>query len=49
VGYYTSWLENEQLYIQMEICDHSLSVKKGSEFLAEVQVLEALYQVNFLM
>ncbi|WJX79737.1 Mitosis inhibitor protein kinase wee1 [Trifolium repens] len=45
VGYYTSWLENEQLYIQMEICDHSLSVKKGSEFLAEGQVLEALYQV----
>ncbi|CAJ2632052.1 unnamed protein product [Trifolium pratense] len=45
VGYYTSWFENEQLYIQMEICDHSLSVKKGSEFLAEGQVLKAFYQV----
>lgn len=45
VGYYTSWFENEQLYIQMEICDHSLSVNKGSELLAEGQVLEVLYQV----
>jgi len=49
VGYYTSWFENEQLYIQMEICDHSLSVNKGSELLAEGQVLEALYQVSFLV
>ena len=49
MGYYTSWFENEQLYIQMEICDHSLSVNKGSELLAEGQVLEALYQVSFLV
>ncbi|KAK2429165.1 Mitosis inhibitor protein kinase wee1 [Trifolium repens] len=46
VGYYTSWLENEQLYIQMEICDHTLSVKKDFEFLAEGELLEALYQVG---
>lgn len=48
VGYYSSWFENEQLYIQMELCDHSLSINKCSSLLTEGQVLEALYQVNFL-
>ncbi|MED6106763.1 Mitosis inhibitor protein kinase wee1 [Stylosanthes scabra] len=45
VGYYSSWFENEQLYIQMELCDHSLSIKKCSASFTERQVLEALYQV----
>ncbi|XP_004494355.1 wee1-like protein kinase [Cicer arietinum] len=45
VGYYSSWFENEQLYIQMELCDHSLSINKGYELLAEGQALEVLYQV----
>ncbi|MED6206597.1 Mitosis inhibitor protein kinase wee1 [Stylosanthes scabra] len=45
VGYYSSWFENEQLYIQMELCDHSLSIKKCSASFTEGQVLEALYQV----
>ncbi|XP_061369393.1 wee1-like protein kinase [Gastrolobium bilobum] len=45
VGYYSSWFENEQLYIQMELCDHSLSIKNCSTLFSEVLVLEALYQV----
>ncbi|KAF1892254.1 hypothetical protein Lal_00036615 [Lupinus albus] len=45
VGYYSSWFENEQLYIQMELCDHSLSIKKCSALFTEGQALEALYQV----
>ncbi|CAL0302442.1 unnamed protein product [Lupinus luteus] len=45
VGYYSSWFENEQLYIQMELCDHSLSIKKCSTLFSEGQALEALYQV----
>ncbi|CAK8544314.1 unnamed protein product [Lathyrus sativus] len=45
VGYYSSWFESEQLYIQMDICDHSLSKFKGSELLSEGQLLEVLYQV----
>ncbi|KAK7284675.1 hypothetical protein RJT34_19425 [Clitoria ternatea] len=45
VGYYSSWFENEQLYIQMELCDHSLSLKKCSALFTEEQVLEALFQV----
>ena len=45
VGYYTSWFENEQLYIQMELCDHSLSINKYSQLSTEGEVLEAMYQV----
>ncbi|KAK7259393.1 hypothetical protein RIF29_25000 [Crotalaria pallida] len=45
VGYYSSWFENEQLYIQMELCDHSLSINKGTALFTEGQALEALYQV----
>lgn len=45
VGYYSSWFENEQLYIQMELCDHSLSDKKASQFFAEGEVLKALHQI----
>ncbi|CAN4091454.1 unnamed protein product [Withania somnifera] len=45
VGYYSSWFENEHLYIQMELCDHSLSNKKYSKLFSEVEVLEAMYQV----
>ncbi|KAJ8623024.1 hypothetical protein MRB53_031553 [Persea americana] len=45
VGYYTSWFENEQLYIQMELCDHSLSINKYSQLSTEGEVLEAMYQI----
>jgi len=48
VGYYSSWFENEHLYIQMELCDHSLSIRKCSAAFTEAQVLDALFQVNFL-
>lgn len=49
VGYYSSWFENEHLYIQMELCDHSLSNKKYAKLFSEVEVLEAMYQVRFLL
>ncbi|KAK7337421.1 hypothetical protein VNO77_17995 [Canavalia gladiata] len=45
VGYYSSWFENEQLYIQMELCDHSLSIKKCTALFKEEEVIEALFQV----
>ncbi|KAK7396865.1 hypothetical protein VNO78_18027 [Psophocarpus tetragonolobus] len=45
VGYYSSWFENEQLYIQMELCDHSLSIRKCSALFTEEQALDALFQV----
>ncbi|GMN38060.1 hypothetical protein TIFTF001_007318 [Ficus carica] len=45
VGYYSSWFENEQLYIQMELCDHSLSINRSTQLLSEKEVLEALYQI----
>lgn len=32
----------------MELCDHSLSDKKASQFFAEGEVLKALHQVNIL-
>ncbi|KAJ0962798.1 hypothetical protein J5N97_027920 [Dioscorea zingiberensis] len=37
VGYYTSWFENDQLYIQMELCDQSLTVNgaKALQFMHE--------------
>ncbi|KAJ0054574.1 hypothetical protein Pint_01022 [Pistacia integerrima] len=48
VGYYSSWFENEQLYIQMELCDHSLSIDKASQLFTEGEVLKALHQVIHL-
>nr|XP_010940009.1 wee1-like protein kinase [Elaeis guineensis] len=44
VGYYTSWFENEQLYIQMELCDRSLSIIRG-HIPKGGEVLEILYQI----
>lgn len=48
VAYYSSWFENEQLYIQMELCDHSLSTNKVSHLITEGEVLKALHQVCIL-
>ncbi|KAA8543128.1 hypothetical protein F0562_021377 [Nyssa sinensis] len=45
VGYYSSWFENEQLYIQMELCDHSLSINRSSKLFTEGEVLEVMYQI----
>nr|DAD33372.1 TPA_asm: hypothetical protein HUJ06_012223 [Nelumbo nucifera] len=45
VNYYTSWFENEHLYIQMELCDCSLSIKESSPFFSEGEVLEIMYQI----
>ncbi|KAG0462999.1 hypothetical protein HPP92_021475 [Vanilla planifolia] len=44
VGYHTSWFENEKLYIQMELCDHSLSMDKGY-MLSSAEILEVLHQI----
>ncbi|XP_073157959.1 wee1-like protein kinase [Henckelia pumila] len=46
VGYYSSWFENEQLYIQLELCEHSLSMIKPSKLFTEGEVLEAMHQVS---
>ncbi|KAK3007868.1 hypothetical protein RJ639_014597 [Escallonia herrerae] len=45
VGYNTSWFENEQLYIQMELCDHSLSITRSSKLFTEGEILEAMHQM----
>ncbi|KAK0583407.1 hypothetical protein LWI29_036633 [Acer saccharum] len=45
VGYYSSWFENEQLYIQMELCDHSLSINKVPQLFSEGEVLKAMHQI----
>lgn len=45
VGYHSSWFENEQLYIQLELCDHSLSVNKLPKVLTEGEALDAMYQI----
>ncbi|ESQ36635.1 hypothetical protein EUTSA_v10007445mg [Eutrema salsugineum] len=44
VGYYSSWFENEQLYIQLELCDHSLS-KKSSLKISEREILVIMHQI----
>ncbi|KAG8058058.1 hypothetical protein GUJ93_ZPchr0002g26190 [Zizania palustris] len=44
VGYFTSWFENKQLYIQMELCDRCLS-KDGNQPLKCGEALELLYQI----
>ncbi|XP_021775445.1 wee1-like protein kinase [Chenopodium quinoa] len=45
VAYHTSWFENEQLYIQMELCDYSLSSYNTSCSLTEEEVLEVFLQI----
>ncbi|AAF02869.1 Similar to Wee1 protein kinase [Arabidopsis thaliana] len=47
VGYYSSWFENEQLYIQLELCDHSLSAlpKKSSLKVSEREILVIMHQI----
>ncbi|XP_057776597.1 wee1-like protein kinase [Salvia miltiorrhiza] len=45
VGYYSSWFENEHLYIQLELCDHSLSVNTLPKLLTEIEALDAMYQI----
>ncbi|WOL03840.1 wee1-like protein kinase [Canna indica] len=44
VGYYSSWFENEQLYIQMELCEHSLSLSKGQTLKGE-EAFKIIYQI----
>ncbi|KAG8069687.1 hypothetical protein GUJ93_ZPchr0006g44746 [Zizania palustris] len=44
VGYFTSWFENEQLYIQMELCDCCLS-NDVNQPLKCGEALELLYQI----
>ncbi|CAH8283625.1 unnamed protein product [Eruca vesicaria subsp. sativa] len=44
VGYYNSWIENEQLYIQLELCDHTLS-KKSSLRISEREILVIMHQI----
>lgn len=45
VGYYSSWFENERLYIQMELCDHSLSMNSYSQLFTEGEALQAMFQI----
>ncbi|KAJ6795663.1 wee1-like protein kinase [Iris pallida] len=44
VGYFSSWFENEQLYIQMELCDRSLSISRGC-IPKGIETLQMLYQI----
>ncbi|EYU35773.1 hypothetical protein MIMGU_mgv1a020268mg, partial [Erythranthe guttata] len=44
VGYYSSWFENKQLYIQLELCEHSLSLDRIPKLFTEREALEAMYQ-----
>ncbi|KAF8685949.1 hypothetical protein HU200_043874 [Digitaria exilis] len=44
VRYFTSWFENEQLYIQMELCDRCLSMNRNQP-LKRGEALELLYQI----
>jgi len=41
LGYYSTWSENRQLYIQMELCDHSLSINNCPPLLTERHEIEA--------
>ncbi|EYU29600.1 hypothetical protein MIMGU_mgv1a024091mg, partial [Erythranthe guttata] len=45
VGYYSSWFENKQLYIQLELCEHSLSLDRIPKLFTEREALEAMYQI----
>ncbi|WVZ77970.1 hypothetical protein U9M48_025757 [Paspalum notatum var. saurae] len=44
VRYFTSWFENEQLYIQMELCDCCLSTNQKQPLKCG-EALELLYQI----
>lgn len=44
VTYYSSWFENEQLYIQLELCDHSLA-NKSTQIFTEGEVLVVVHQI----
>ncbi|KAL8151392.1 hypothetical protein V2J09_021200 [Rumex salicifolius] len=44
VAYYCSWFENEKLYIQMELCDYSLSISSNSLPMEE-EVLRVMLQI----
>ncbi|EYU35764.1 hypothetical protein MIMGU_mgv1a020413mg [Erythranthe guttata] len=44
VGYYSSWFENKQLYIQLELCEHNLSLDRIPKLFTEREALEAMYQ-----
>ncbi|EYU35770.1 hypothetical protein MIMGU_mgv1a021232mg [Erythranthe guttata] len=44
VGYYFSWFENKQLYIQLELCEHNLSLDRIPKLFTEREALEAMYQ-----
>ncbi|XP_027933621.1 wee1-like protein kinase [Vigna unguiculata] len=45
-GYYSSWIENKIHYIQMELCDHSLSMKSFPASLSQRYEIEVLYQIS---
>ncbi|KAI4340241.1 hypothetical protein MLD38_025100 [Melastoma candidum] len=45
VGYYSSWFENEHLYIQMELCDYSVSMQRPSHLFTEDEALVVLHQI----
>ncbi|XP_066163075.1 wee1-like protein kinase isoform X1 [Oryza sativa Japonica Group] len=44
VGYFTSWFENKQLFIQMELCDRCLSMDRNQPLKCG-EALELLYQI----
>ncbi|QCD79089.1 wee1-like protein kinase [Vigna unguiculata] len=46
VTYYYSWIEVEQMYTQMEFCDHNLSYENCPILLTERHELQVLYQVS---
>ncbi|PSS14665.1 Wee1-like protein kinase [Actinidia chinensis var. chinensis] len=45
VGYYSSWFENEKLFIQMELCDHSLSISRAYKSSLDGEMLEIMHQI----
>lgn len=45
VGYFSSWFENERLYIQMELCNYSLSRNSNSQMFTEGELLKVLLQI----
>ncbi|KAG9134035.1 hypothetical protein Leryth_004728 [Lithospermum erythrorhizon] len=45
VRYYTSWFEDDHLYIQMELCDCNVSMSQSYKPCTEDEVLEALHQI----
>lgn len=49
VGYYSSWFESEHLYIQTELCDHSLSINGSNQPFSERELLVLLFQVIIII